>query len=198
MRTSAILPSQNRTRRGRREAAHSCPLVEIVCFGLPPERKGSENAAPSRPCMWEGETSSHVCLAGTRRSCVSGHDTRRMPFFTNDKKQLEISAGIGVSLFPDYAESARDLLQASDEAMYLAKKSGRNQVVHSHRLATPPPTPVAAADRLQPTPRSDHAARHEDARRASEPVAAHTIRRRPLPGNCVNARTTVPSWSPMS
>jgi len=36
--------------------------------------------------------------------------------------------------------------QASDEAMYLAKKSGRNQVVHSHRLATPLPIPVAAAD----------------------------------------------------
>ena len=27
--------------------------------------------------------------------------------------------------------------------MYLAKKSGRNRVVHSHRLATPTPTPVA-------------------------------------------------------
>jgi hypothetical protein len=72
--------------------------------------------------------------------------TLALPFFTNDKKQLEISASIGVSLFPDHAESARDLLQASDEAMYLAKKSGRNQVVHSRRLATLPPIPVAAAD----------------------------------------------------
>jgi diguanylate cyclase (GGDEF)-like protein len=105
--------------------------------------------------------------------------TLALPFFTNDKKQLEISASLGVSIFPDHAESARDLLQASDEAMYLAKKSGRNQVVHSHRLATPPPTPVAVADTLQPTPRSDHAARHEDARRANEPVAAGTIRRSP-------------------
>jgi len=72
--------------------------------------------------------------------------TLALPFFTNDKKQLEISASIGVSLFPDHAESARDLLQASDEAMYLAKKSGRNQVVHSRRLTTPPPTPVAVSD----------------------------------------------------
>ena len=72
--------------------------------------------------------------------------TLALPYFTNDKKQLEISASLGVSLFPDHAESARDLLQASDEAMYLAKKSGRNQVVHSHRLATPPPIPVPAAD----------------------------------------------------
>ena len=72
--------------------------------------------------------------------------TLALPFFTNDKEQLEISASIGVSLFPDHAESARDLLQASDEAMYLAKKSGRNQVVHSRRLATPPLTPVAVSD----------------------------------------------------
>ena len=69
--------------------------------------------------------------------------TLASPFFTDGKGRLEISASIGVSLFPDHAESARDLLQASDEAMYLAKKSGRNRVVHSHRLATPTPTPVA-------------------------------------------------------
>ncbi|HEX7509320.1 MAG TPA: diguanylate cyclase [Polyangia bacterium] len=66
------------------------------------------------------------------------------PFLTDDKRRLEISASIGVSLFPDHAESARDLLHASDEAMYSAKKSGRNRVVHSRRLATP--TPVTVAD----------------------------------------------------
>jgi diguanylate cyclase (GGDEF)-like protein/hemerythrin-like metal-binding protein/PAS domain S-box-containing protein len=65
------------------------------------------------------------------------------PFPTVDKGPLQISASIGVSLFPDHVESVRDLLLASDEAMYLAKKSGRNQVVHSHRSTAPTPTPVA-------------------------------------------------------
>jgi len=54
--------------------------------------------------------------------------TLALPFFTNDNKQLEISASIGVSLFPDHAESARDLLQASDEAMYQAKNSERRLI----------------------------------------------------------------------
>jgi diguanylate cyclase (GGDEF)-like protein/hemerythrin-like metal-binding protein/PAS domain S-box-containing protein len=65
------------------------------------------------------------------------------PFVTDDQGRLEISASVGVSMFPDHAESARDLLQASDEAMYLAKKSGRNRVAYSRRLATPTSTPVA-------------------------------------------------------
>jgi diguanylate cyclase (GGDEF)-like protein/PAS domain S-box-containing protein len=70
------------------------------------------------------------------------------PFVTDDKGRLEISASIGVSLFPDHAESARDLLQASDEAMYLAKKSEGNRVTYSRRLSTPTPTPVAVDEHI--------------------------------------------------
>lgn len=50
------------------------------------------------------------------------------PFARPDGKVLEISSSIGVVLFPDHAESPRDLLRFSDEAMYRAKKGGRNAV----------------------------------------------------------------------
>ena len=68
------------------------------------------------------------------------------PFVTDDGRELGISASIGVSLYPDHADSERDLLQASDEAMYLAKRSGRNQIAYSHRTPTPDAVPVAPND----------------------------------------------------
>jgi diguanylate cyclase (GGDEF)-like protein/hemerythrin-like metal-binding protein/PAS domain S-box-containing protein len=51
------------------------------------------------------------------------------PFVTNDGKRLLISGSIGISLYPDHADSEGELLRAGDEAMYMAKKSGRNRIV---------------------------------------------------------------------
>ena len=56
------------------------------------------------------------------------------PFITDDGKLIEISASIGMAIYPDNAHSERELLHASDEAMYLAKKAGRNRIVQSKRV----------------------------------------------------------------
>jgi diguanylate cyclase (GGDEF)-like protein/hemerythrin-like metal-binding protein/PAS domain S-box-containing protein len=50
------------------------------------------------------------------------------PFVREDGSALRISSSIGVAMFPDHAESARDLLRLGDVAMYRAKRSGRNAV----------------------------------------------------------------------
>lgn len=42
---------------------------------------------------------------------------------------LSISCSIGVAMYPDQADNPRDLLHFGDEAMYQAKKDGRNAVV---------------------------------------------------------------------
>jgi diguanylate cyclase (GGDEF)-like protein/hemerythrin-like metal-binding protein/PAS domain S-box-containing protein len=55
------------------------------------------------------------------------------PFITDDGQQVDISASIGIALYPDNAHSERELLHAGDEAMYMAKKSGRNRIVRSAR-----------------------------------------------------------------
>jgi diguanylate cyclase (GGDEF)-like protein/hemerythrin-like metal-binding protein/PAS domain S-box-containing protein len=54
--------------------------------------------------------------------------TLETPFVTNDGQRLEVSASVGVALYPDHGENERELLRAGDEAMYRAKKSGRNRV----------------------------------------------------------------------
>jgi len=50
------------------------------------------------------------------------------PFTMEDGTVLEISCSIGVAMYPDQADEARDLLRFGDDAMYLAKKHGRNAV----------------------------------------------------------------------
>lgn len=51
------------------------------------------------------------------------------PPFTIDNHHLTISASIGISLFPDNAQEASDLMQQADSAMYAAKRNGKNQAM---------------------------------------------------------------------
>ena len=74
-------------------------------------------------------------LAKTDQAVVIAERVRttlETPFVTSDGQTLEVSASVGVALFPDHGENERELLRAGDEAMYRAKKSGRNRV---HMLA---------------------------------------------------------------
>lgn len=49
-------------------------------------------------------------------------------FVTEQGMVLSISSSIGVALYPDHGATEKDLLRLGDEAMYQAKKSGRNAV----------------------------------------------------------------------
>lgn len=50
------------------------------------------------------------------------------PFAMSETLALDISSSIGVVMYPDQADNPRDLLRFGDEAMYKAKKRGRNAV----------------------------------------------------------------------
>jgi len=49
-------------------------------------------------------------------------------FVTDKGMVLSISSSIGVALYPDHGATEKDLLRLGDEAMYQAKKNGRNAV----------------------------------------------------------------------
>jgi diguanylate cyclase (GGDEF)-like protein len=48
------------------------------------------------------------------------------PFSQAGDLRLEISASIGVALYPQHAQTARELMHFADNAMYIAKNIGRN------------------------------------------------------------------------
>lgn len=60
------------------------------------------------------------------------------PFLERRGLTLALTASLGIATYPDDATSVNDLLQAADEAMYRAKRSGKNAVVSAHERA---PTP---------------------------------------------------------
>ncbi|MDR3370166.1 diguanylate cyclase domain-containing protein [Rhodoferax sp.] len=69
-------------------------------------------------------------------------------FVTPKGVVLQISASIGVALYPDHGRTDKDLLRAGDEAMYLAKKREGNAVVVCE-TQTSAPTPADTDDALE-------------------------------------------------
>jgi diguanylate cyclase (GGDEF)-like protein/PAS domain S-box-containing protein len=63
------------------------------------------------------------------------------PFVMDNGVELGISSSIGVVMYPDQADNVRDLLHFGDEAMYRAKKGGRNAVEVFDARAQPDPDP---------------------------------------------------------
>ena len=61
-----------------------------------------------------------------------------LEFVTTQGMALSISCSIGVALYPDHGDTDKDLLRMGDEAMYRAKKAGRNAVVLCEPLASGP------------------------------------------------------------
>jgi diguanylate cyclase (GGDEF)-like protein len=51
------------------------------------------------------------------------------PFYVEDH-EISVGASIGISLFPENATAATDLLRQADSAMYLAKQNGKNRVMY--------------------------------------------------------------------
>ena len=49
-------------------------------------------------------------------------------FLTEDGVPFQMTASFGISGFPEHAETKRELIRLSDQAMYRAKNSGRNQI----------------------------------------------------------------------
>lgn len=62
-------------------------------------------------------------------------DALATPFLVDDLS-LEISASIGIALYPDDGTDMEMLLKRSDEAMYAAKENGRNGVQTTDSLGT--------------------------------------------------------------
>lgn len=61
-------------------------------------------------------------LAERIRVAVESHE------FPGEHAGMKITSSMGIAQFPDEGESSRDLLESADNALYVAKRSGRNRV----------------------------------------------------------------------
>ena len=66
-----------------------------------------------------------ACQVGERlRSCIAAE-----PFQANGDTQLEVTASVGIATLDGPHDSAEGLLKRADQALYVAKRGGRNRVV---------------------------------------------------------------------
>ena len=88
-------------------------------------RLGGDEFAVILESLDEGEA------AGLQVCDVIGNDLRR-PYIVdsaNGPVTLEVGASIGLAMFPPNGDSREHLIRAADEAMYSAKRGGRNRCV---------------------------------------------------------------------
>ena len=86
-----------------------------------PARYGGEEFAVVLPEISQDEA--YKVCSRIRRG------VERKIFFENEKQKGKLTVSIGVSLYPDDADSAEKLIAAADKALYKAKNQGRNRVV---------------------------------------------------------------------
>jgi diguanylate cyclase (GGDEF)-like protein len=68
-----------------------------------------------------------------------------------DFGRVRVTASLGLATWPEHAESMEDLLERADQALYEAKKKGRNRVV-ACRLATRGTPAIGLGDRASSPP----------------------------------------------
>jgi diguanylate cyclase (GGDEF)-like protein/PAS domain S-box-containing protein len=59
--------------------------------------------------------------------CAANLVARLSPEILIDEHLVQLTASVGVCIFPDFASDAKHLLKRADSAMYAAKENGRNQ-----------------------------------------------------------------------
>jgi len=83
-------------------------------------RYGGDEFVVMLPAAGEVES---LGVAEKIRLAIQNYD-----FQTALQKEIHLSASFGVAVFPDHGETATDLIQKADQAMYRVKYSGKNAV----------------------------------------------------------------------
>jgi diguanylate cyclase (GGDEF)-like protein len=52
-----------------------------------------------------------------------------------DDVKIRSTVSIGLALLPENASTVRDLIVEADNALYMAKRGGKNRIVRSERIA---------------------------------------------------------------
>ena len=84
-----------------------------------------------------GEEIAVICPHTTRRQAITAAERIRKeienyPFFAGgEEEKVQLTVSIGISSYPENANSKQKLIEKVDQALYLAKEEGRNRVCSS-------------------------------------------------------------------
>ena len=67
--------------------------------------------------------------AALRRAAQMREEVAKLELRSDDRPLGPVTVSLGVAAFPDHAKESGELLRCADEALYLAKQTGRNRVV---------------------------------------------------------------------
>ena len=84
------------------------------------------------------ETDRAGAVQAAERICAA---VRRRPFGEDGEQPIDVTLSLGIAVFPDHGTSSTALLRRADEALYAAKRGGRD----GWRLATTEPAGETAA-----------------------------------------------------
>ncbi len=119
-------------------AAGDLVLMEIATL-LKRHIRGSDIA-----CRYGGEEFTLVLPNATPESALRKAEAICSAIREDRDRLLEVTASLGVAFFPDHAADPESLLRAADEALYEAKRKGRNRVkIFADAAAKPAATRVA-------------------------------------------------------
>jgi diguanylate cyclase (GGDEF)-like protein len=88
------------------------------------------------------------CLADAQGPAAKLVEAVSEPYFINDLT-LRLSTSIGISIYPDDAESVDALISIADYALYEAKRAGKNRFCSpaaNRQAAAKMPAPAAAVE----------------------------------------------------
>ena len=101
-------------RQGAKILKNNSRATDYVC------RYGGEEMTIILP-----NTSAEDALFNANRICKAVADT---PFHLTPVDKVNVTISLGVSTFPDNAQTPQDLIEWADKGLYYAKEHGRNQV----------------------------------------------------------------------
>lgn len=85
-------------------------------------------------CRYGGDEITVTCIDTDKEEAISLGEKIRKAIeeyeFMIDEKTIKITTSIGVACFPDDCETKKDMMKVADEAIYKAKKDGRNKVCY--------------------------------------------------------------------
>jgi diguanylate cyclase (GGDEF)-like protein len=92
---------------------------------------GARSSAEARPQAWLDEASEAPAHAGGAAKVGERlrRDIERATVLTDDGEMLDsVTVSVGVAAFPGHGDDAGGLVKAADDALYAAKRAGKNQV----------------------------------------------------------------------